>query len=251
MNGFHFSQSAPVSAPEQPLTERVAALEKQNADLLLALQDAYEAAAQVVENLHPYVFVGHMNDYRRNQADAAKAIRALKRTPTAANAGGQQDDELRFNATRLRNVAKLVGLGSAVPQDDATLDWARGSVLGMIAGKLRATATSAGYRMDPAFACPDSANGCDALCDHASNTPAAVGGADELPWVSVTERLPEQDADVLVYRPHAADAPAFDPTFCIRNYIGGGKFSGEHAVTHWLPLHTPAAKGAGQEGGKA
>lgn len=52
--------------------------------------------------------------------------------------------ELHFNATRLRNVAKLVGLESAVPDDDATLDGARGSVLGMISGTLRAAlATSA------------------------------------------------------------------------------------------------------------
>lgn len=52
-------------------------------------------------------------------------------------------DELHFNATRLRNVARLVGLESAVPQDDATLDGARGSVLGMIAGKLHAAPTTA------------------------------------------------------------------------------------------------------------
>jgi len=57
--------------------------------------------------------------------------------PTAANAAEHGDGELQFNATRLRNVARLVGLESAVPKDDATLDGARGSVLGMIAGKLR------------------------------------------------------------------------------------------------------------------
>lgn len=46
-------------------------------------------------------------------------------------------DELHFNAQRLRNVAALVGLADAVPQDDATLDGARGAVLGLIAGVLR------------------------------------------------------------------------------------------------------------------
>lgn len=49
-------------------------------------------------------------------------------------------DELHFNAQRLRNVAKLVGLESSVPQDDAELDGARGAVLGMIAAKLRKAA---------------------------------------------------------------------------------------------------------------
>ena len=48
--------------------------------------------------------------------------------------------ELKFNAARLRSVAKLVGIGSVVPQDDEMLDSARGSVLGMIAAKLRITA---------------------------------------------------------------------------------------------------------------
>ncbi|KQZ46358.1 hypothetical protein [Massilia sp. Root1485] len=62
-------------------------------------------------------------------------------SPAASEADAS---ELLFNATRLRNVARLVGLESAVPQDDATLDGARGSVLGMIAGKLHtASATSA------------------------------------------------------------------------------------------------------------
>lgn len=58
---------------------------------------------------------------------------ALAAQPAAAPA----DAELEFNATRLRNVARLVGLESAIPQDDATLDGARGSVLGLIAGTLR------------------------------------------------------------------------------------------------------------------
>jgi hypothetical protein len=49
------------------------------------------------------------------------------------------DEDLHFNAQRLRNVAVLVGLASAVPDDDATLDGARGSVLGQIAAKLRNT----------------------------------------------------------------------------------------------------------------
>lgn len=43
------------------------------------------------------------------------------------------EDDKRIDAQRLRNVAKLVGLESAVPQDDATLDGARSAVLGQIA----------------------------------------------------------------------------------------------------------------------
>jgi hypothetical protein len=58
-------------------------------DLPLALQDAYEKAAQTVESLHPYVFAGHMNDYRRNKADAARAIRSLKDAPTATSVATQ------------------------------------------------------------------------------------------------------------------------------------------------------------------
>jgi DNA-directed RNA polymerase subunit K/omega len=41
--------------------------------------------------------------------------------------------EIEFNATRLRRVAKLVGLESAVPEDDKTLIGCMGSVLGMVA----------------------------------------------------------------------------------------------------------------------
>lgn len=54
----------------------------------------------------------------------------------------QDADELRFNAQRLRNVAKLAGLpDDAIPQDDATLDGARGAILGQIAHALRNAAT--------------------------------------------------------------------------------------------------------------
>ncbi len=49
----------------------------------------------------------------------------------------EQADDLKFNATRLRNVCRLVGIESAVPEDDATLDGARGAVLGQIARALR------------------------------------------------------------------------------------------------------------------
>ena len=60
-------------------------------------------------------------------------------------------NEIHFNAMRLRNVARLVGMENAVPEDDETLDGARGSVLGLIAGKLRMMlATSAADAKDAA-----------------------------------------------------------------------------------------------------
>lgn len=68
-----------------------------------------------------------------------RAIAAWNRRAASAPVQGEPDtDELHFNAQRLRNVAVLVGLESAVPQDDATLDGARGAILGQIAAKLRA-----------------------------------------------------------------------------------------------------------------
>lgn len=73
--------------------------------------------------------------YRVADARLCKARAATPAQDKQDTAG--KDDELHFNATRLRNVARLVGLESAIPEDDATLDGARGSVLGMIAGALR------------------------------------------------------------------------------------------------------------------
>lgn len=49
-------------------------------------------------------------------------------------------EDLAFNAQRLRNVAHLVGLQGAIPDDDSTLDGARGAVLGQIAMRLRGEA---------------------------------------------------------------------------------------------------------------
>jgi hypothetical protein len=74
---------------------------------------------------------------------ASGLIKRLRAAPPAP-VSGATSDELHFNAQRLRNVAKLTGLETAVPEDDLTLDGARGSVLGMIARKLRSQSAPAG-----------------------------------------------------------------------------------------------------------
>ena len=57
-------------------------------------------------------------------------------------------------------------------------------------------------------------------------------------WVSINDRLPELDERIIVFRPDAHMGPQFDENIALRMYLGG-KFSGAHAVTHWMPL--PAA----------
>lgn len=84
----------------------------------------------------------------KEQKDLADEIYRALYSGEPAPVSGATSDELHFNAQRLRNVAKLVGLESAVPQDDATLDGARGSVLGQIAAKLRAAPAGTVARPD-------------------------------------------------------------------------------------------------------
>lgn len=80
------------------------------------------------------------DDLSRWMMQASDALHAI--TKWAENrdrrAAPTDASDLHFNAQRLRNVATLVGLADAVPEDDATLDGARGAVLGQIAAKLRA-----------------------------------------------------------------------------------------------------------------
>lgn len=61
--------------------------------------------------------------------------------PTASELR-EQFDALQFNAQRLRNVVKLLGMESEVPESNAGLDGARGAVLGRIADKLRTPAAA-------------------------------------------------------------------------------------------------------------
>ncbi|WP_232356646.1 DUF551 domain-containing protein [Burkholderia multivorans] len=67
---------------------------------------------------------------------------------------------------------------------------------------------------------------------------------DREAWISVAERLPESPGDYLLFRPAAHLPPASDPNITIREFfgrgkVGGDRFGGAHAVTHWMPL--PAA----------
>lgn len=98
--------------------------------------------------VHPDSAIPSDPDYgaQFDTVEAQYAALAKNAQPVAA---APADEDLKFNAAHLRNVARLVGLGSAVPQDDATLDGARGSVLGMIAGKLRAAAPAAPVEQSP------------------------------------------------------------------------------------------------------
>jgi len=150
-------------AQAEACAERAEAALKECKGMLLAQTDAAIAAQDALAS-RPAVDMeqllravargfGHSGDtiieMDSNLANAiAKEVLALLsgkvEAPTASPAAADAD-ELHFNATRLRNVARLVGLESAIPQDDATLDGARGSVLGLIAGTLRnRTAPTAG-----------------------------------------------------------------------------------------------------------
>ncbi|HEM7841950.1 TPA: DUF551 domain-containing protein [Burkholderia multivorans] len=66
---------------------------------------------------------------------------------------------------------------------------------------------------------------------------------DREAWISVAERLPESPGDYLLFRPAAHLPPASDPNITIREFfgrgkVGGDRFGGAHAVTHWMPLPT-------------
>ncbi|WP_254217846.1 DUF551 domain-containing protein [Burkholderia multivorans] len=74
---------------------------------------------------------------------------------------------------------------------------------------------------------------------------------DREAWISVAERLPESPGDYLLFRPAAHLPPASDPNITIREFfgrgkVGGDRFGGAHAVTHWMPL--PAAPTSDQGG---
>jgi hypothetical protein len=79
--------------------------------------------------------------------ELVEAFRAALATPVSAQP--TDPEGLHFNAQRLRNVAALVGLASNMPDDDATLDGARGAVLGQIAAKLRSIQSTASAQPAP------------------------------------------------------------------------------------------------------
>lgn len=94
-----------------------------NEQVRAALQSLYEMTSRYAISDTDYGIVCH----------AAAAL---------ATSAAHDADELHFNAQRLRNVVELVGLRKAVPESDAVLDDARGSVLGMIADELRERAAA-------------------------------------------------------------------------------------------------------------
>lgn len=63
-------------------------------------------------------------------------------------------------------------------------------------------------------------------------------------WISVQDGMPEQGQKVLVFRPHAHEAPQKDPNHKICTYAGEGIFINshfEHEITHWKPLDNPSS----------
>jgi hypothetical protein len=130
--------------PSLPIKELLAIYDEQDGD--------WCKIAREVESRYLTALAAARASVESFQQGACKLAAELAklRAATAPVSAVPTDSELEFNATRLRNVAKLVGLGSAIPADDAELDGARGSVLGMIAGKLRAGApVSAAEQGDP------------------------------------------------------------------------------------------------------
>jgi hypothetical protein len=75
----------------------------------------------------------------------------------------------------------------------------------------------------------------------------AVDSSARDAWISVDERLPDQNQVVLVYRPDAHFLPACDPNIDCRCYFGNGVFNGIHEVTHWHPLPAPPQKPVSDE----
>lgn len=82
---------------------------------------------------HPFIDKRH---YENTVKDGTWPIRALYAAPvleTEHAEAGKDDNQNEFDAARLRRVVKLVGLESAVPENDKTLLGCIGSVLGMVA----------------------------------------------------------------------------------------------------------------------
>ena len=49
-------------------------------------------------------------------------------------------------------------------------------------------------------------------------------------WIPVTERLPEEYEEVLIYGKHGV---------MVDNYVGNGEFARINGATHWMPLLKP------------
>lgn len=73
---------------------------------------------------------------------------------------------------------------------------------------------------------------------HVSNTSNALGG-----WISVEDRLPEPDTDVLARRSTGMDVECYHKED--GGYWSWDEYSGKWRVTHWMPL--PEAPNCGAE----
>jgi len=60
-------------------------------------------------------------------------------------------------------------------------------------------------------------------------------------WISVKERLPEPDVDVLVFDGKNIDVTFGEETFDDREFIWFSRISYRHfdKITHWMPLPEP------------
>lgn len=77
------------------------------------------------------------------------------------------------------------------------------------------------------------------LADISFRNGIEIGKSISAPWISVKERLPEEDDPVLIYsKNHMTEATFFDGDWRVQetDWIIG------HTVTHWMPLPpTPEA----------
>lgn len=83
----------------------------------------------------------------------------------------------------------------------------------------------------------------------------AASPADQVGWIPVSERLPDEAGEYLVYRPDAHRKPAADPNTCIREYTPSRRptadgWGGAHRVTHWMPLPSAPMSATPPEEGK-
>lgn len=122
-----------------------------------------DVAASILTGQEPVAYTGQSElDWLKKEPQAARGMWGYqdgKSVPLYVRPAPASDaaEELQFNAQRRRSVAKLCGLGGAIPEDDATLDGARGAVLGQIA------ALAAGAPAEPARPAKPSTDLIDAI----------------------------------------------------------------------------------------
>ena len=158
------------------------------------------------DELPPLPFADPERAIANNYTMTVKQAQDYARAAVSAATKPTADSELEFNATRLRNVAKLVGLEKSIPEDDATLDGARGSVLGLIAGALRNAATKLPSERDMAIA--------QAVRQACCNCYSPDDSADD--W---SDKMGDIDlASIIARFPYAATKPTADLSKRLREH---------------------------------